>query len=212
MKTSLTLQVFFLTCAVVYTYARVLPSSSLASAGSSISKSIERDLDPPSQYVAQSCPASPSMNKRVVTLGDGASYDNYSPGNQPIGSTNTLDIQDNPIELALNTPPPAQDTFPVGDNQPFTPKMNPTDNQPINWNYIFDGQNKVDLPMSIPAENMFLGSIPANPMASTKNIAPDNVELNSPGGNSDAIMNSGSVAAGIADYIPEALRYNENTG
>lgn len=197
MKTGVTLQIFSLTCAVFYTYARVLPSSSLASAGSSTSKSIERDLDPPSQDVAQSCPASPSLNKRVVTLGDGPSYDNFTPENQLIGSKNTFDIQDNAIELALNTPPPAGDAFPIGDNHPFTLKMDPTDNQPIDWNYIFDGQNEVDQPMSIPAGNMFLSSIPANPRAST------NAEMNT---------NSGWVAAGTANGLPPALPYDGETG
>lgn len=137
MKTSLTLRIYSLTCAVFHTYARVLPSS-LASADSSTSKSIGRDLDPPSQNLAGSCPASPSINKRWVTLGDGASYDTFTP-----------------VELALNTPPPAGDAISVGDNQPSTFTMNPTDNQPINWNNIFNGQNKVDQLISIPAGNMF---------------------------------------------------------
>lgn len=193
MKTSLTLRIYSLTCAVFHTYARVLPSS-LASADSSTSKSIGRDLDPPSQNLAGSCPASPSINKRGVTLGDGASYDTFTP-----------------VELALNTPPPAGDAISVGDNQPSTFTMNPTDNQPIDWNNIFNGQNKVDQLISIPAGNMFLSNIPANPSAPTENIALDNPEMNNPGGNSDAIVNSGWVIAGKF-IVPDPLPYNAETG
>lgn len=187
-----------LTCTVFHIHARLLPRSYLASADSSTSKAITRDLDAAAQNSGVTCSAKSSFNKRGVIPRDGSIYGSSttdSPLNIASIIQDTFGVQDNAIEfLALNTPLQAQNIFPVSGSQPVNSENeNPPNNELINSKNLFDGQD-ANQAMGILLENDFLKNAPVDLSAPTENIALENLDVNRPGGSPDSIDSNGLVA------------------
>lgn len=208
------LPIFSLTYAVFQIHARVLLRSTVATAESSTSKTIARDLDQLAQSIPQQCTTYSSTQQSLISR----------DVDQLPGLEDIVGIQNNAIGLALGTSQPA-DASSLSVNQPFTSGIENSSpgNQLVGLNNIFYSQNNAFdqnpsvmsgndqlLNQGIP-NNLFQNTAvnsPANsPITSTGNIALGNIDVNNPSVSLDATVNDGLIAA-----ISPALPHDTDSG